>query len=237
VIDTHCHLLPAVDDGPRDLREAALLARALFADGVTAVACTPHYSRRFSVEPAEAERLRTELAQLLRGLALPLELTLAAEISSTYAAIKQPEELRARALGGRFLLVELEPATTRATLEALLAGAELAGLTPVLAHPERAASVQADPRLLERVAPQALVQVVAPSLLAGPASRTGRAAWRLLDQGGAHLLASDAHGAEARPPRLRAAAARVALRFGDAAAEALTTAAPRLLLEGRDPRD
>jgi protein-tyrosine phosphatase len=236
VIDTHCHLLPGVDDGPRDPREAALLARALAADGVTAVACTPHYSGRYSVEPAEAERLRAELAQLLHGLALPLELMLAAEVSATYAAIKPPEELQARALGGRFLLVELEPATTRATLDALLAGVELAGLTPVLAHPERAATVQADPRLLERVAPRALVQLVAPSLLAGPESRTGRAAWQILERGGAHLLASDAHGAEARRPRLGAAAARVALRFGEAAAEALTTTAPGLLLQGRDPR-
>ena len=41
MIDTHCHLVPGVDDGPADLVEALELARALVGDGVSAVVCTP----------------------------------------------------------------------------------------------------------------------------------------------------------------------------------------------------
>jgi protein-tyrosine phosphatase len=232
VIDTHCHLLPGVDDGPSDTSHATALARALVADGVETVLCTPHFSRRYTVEPAVAAELLASLAGTLAEFELPLRLVLAAETSPTFAAIKPAEELRPRAIAGRFLLVELEPGTTATALDTLLANVEAAGLTPVLAHPERCHAVQSEPDLLERLAPDAVVQLVAPSLLGPPGSRTARAAWDLLERGDADLLASDAHGARERAPRLQAAAALVASRYGAAAADALTRTTPARLLAG-----
>ena len=44
MIDTHCHLLPAVDDGTRDNAEALELARELVNAGVRHVVCTSHFS-------------------------------------------------------------------------------------------------------------------------------------------------------------------------------------------------
>ena len=40
--DLHCHLLPAIDDGPVDLDTALEMARLAVADGITTIACTPH---------------------------------------------------------------------------------------------------------------------------------------------------------------------------------------------------
>src|SRR5688572_19483998 len=40
--DLHCHLLPAIDDGPQDLEAALDMARSAVADGITTIACTPH---------------------------------------------------------------------------------------------------------------------------------------------------------------------------------------------------
>ena len=48
MIDTHCHLIPGVDDGPAEQTEALELAQVLIADGVSEVICTPHYSRLFT---------------------------------------------------------------------------------------------------------------------------------------------------------------------------------------------
>jgi protein-tyrosine phosphatase len=42
VIDLHCHLLPGLDDGARDAAQALEMARRAAADGITALACTPH---------------------------------------------------------------------------------------------------------------------------------------------------------------------------------------------------
>ena len=42
MIDLHCHMLPAIDDGARDLDTALRMAELAVADGITLTACTPH---------------------------------------------------------------------------------------------------------------------------------------------------------------------------------------------------
>jgi protein-tyrosine phosphatase len=78
-------------------------------------------------------------------------------------------------------------------------------LTPVLAHPERSATVQERPsRLGGLVAAGALVQVTAGSL-AGAFGRSSRNAARsLVASGLVHVLASDAHSPAAREAGLAA---------------------------------
>ena len=58
MIDTHCHLLPAIDDGPPSTRESLELARQLVDTGVRMVVCTPHFSRRFPTDHAETRDRR-----------------------------------------------------------------------------------------------------------------------------------------------------------------------------------
>ena len=99
MIDTHCHLLPGVDDGPRTDAEALRLARRLVADGVTTVVCTPHFSDQFPTPVLLArkrhERLRAELG--LVGIAL--ETHLAAELSVVRALNTPPSRLKVRSFG------------------------------------------------------------------------------------------------------------------------------------------
>jgi protein-tyrosine phosphatase len=40
--DIHCHILPGVDDGARDLDESLAMLAAARAVGVTSIVCTPH---------------------------------------------------------------------------------------------------------------------------------------------------------------------------------------------------
>ena len=54
MIDTHCHLLFGLDDGPRTLGESVELAWELVAGGVEAVLCTPHFTEMFPTSHDEA---------------------------------------------------------------------------------------------------------------------------------------------------------------------------------------
>src|SRR5215467_2788115 len=42
MIDLHCHILPGMDDGAGDWTVSIEMAKLHVADGVLAVACTPH---------------------------------------------------------------------------------------------------------------------------------------------------------------------------------------------------
>jgi protein-tyrosine phosphatase len=231
VIDTHCHLLHSLDDGPKTEEDSVELARQLALAGVRAVICTPHFSRRFRTELRPARARITQLERLLLEAPIALSLTLAAEVSPAFAVAEPMEELLPRTMGGRFLLVELEPDTPAAFLETAVE--RLAGerLSPVFAHPERCRSVREQPRLLEEArAAGAFVQIVAPSLTGRWGKDVGIAAWKLLDAGVVDLLGSDSHRPAETRTHLEVAAAEVEARYGPEVLAELTEREPLRLL-------
>lgn len=237
MIDTHCHLIAGVDDGPTSEAGSVELARRLVAGGVELVVCTPHYSRRFPTVHADAVERSRALRATLTAEGVPLDIAVAAEVSPTMAVTADPSELVTRSIGGRFSLVELVPATPAGFLPSLGARLEKAGLLPILAHPERCRAVQRRPAILDAArAEGALVQVVAPSLTGVWGEEVSATAWKLLNTGRADLLASDAHGRRS-PPALAAATDLVAERLGDKVAHRLTDGRPRLVVRGVHPAE
>lgn len=212
LIDLHSHILPGIDDGPRTLEGSLEIARVCVIDGVTTVAATPHVRDDYPTPPATMERLVEELRQALAEEGLPLDVRTGGEVSLAWLDRLTPEELRRFGLAGNpaYLLVEFPyygwPLILADWVERLLA----MGITPVIAHPERNGEVQADPkRLSPLVREGALVQVTAASL----DGRIGRASQetglRLVREGLAHLIASDAHHASIREAGMAPAAAAV----------------------------
>jgi protein-tyrosine phosphatase len=236
MIDTHCHLLPGLDDGPSDLAEARELAFQLVRQGVSEVVCTPHLSRRYPVEERQAKAALELLSGALEEEGTPLRLHLAAEVTPERVIHETPPGLELRAIAGRFLLVEIGQPTPLATLELMQRTLAGYGLRTVFGHPERCRAVQRQPDALRALRDDgALVQIVAPSLLGRWGPEAGATAWELLERGLVDLLASDAHGLVRRRPHLRAAAELVADRFGEDARTALTVGTPKRLLEPDQP--
>jgi len=234
VIDTHCHLLAGVDDGPRTDAEALRLARKLVAEGVTTVLCTPHFSDQFPTPVVVGQKRHERLRAELELVGIELETHLAAELSVPRALETEPERLETRAFGGgRDLLVELVRDTPRAAIHDLCARLGSIGLVAVLAHPERCAAVQGDAAVLDEAkAAGAVVQVVAPSLSGRWGNDVWTTAWRLVEDGTANLVASDAHRASATSPQLASVAALIESRCGVERRLELTELAPRRLLLG-----
>jgi protein-tyrosine phosphatase len=230
LIDTHCHLLWRVDDGPSSPMASVDLARVLLEQGVEAALCTPHYSSRFPTQPSSTRARFEELRRSLAAVDVPLRLELAAEVASKLALSVPFEELGARAIGS-FVVVELEVRAAAVAPVLVLERLGRAGLTPVIAHPERCRGVRADPGPLhEARRGGALVQVTASSLIGRWGEEVSRAGWALLDSGGVDLLASDAHTAGGSVLRLREVVERVGLRYGRAAVEDLTLRMPAKVL-------
>jgi len=231
VIDTHCHLLWRVDDGPRSPMDSIDLARVLVGQGIRASLCTPHYSTRFPTRADVARARFDELQRDLRELDVPLQTQLAAEVHFRLALSVPVEELHERSAGG-FVVVELDGEADAATVTGVLNRLRPAGLLPVLAHPERARALREDPGPLEEArAEGALVQVVASSLMRRRGRASADGAWALLDGGHADLLASDAHGAAGTAGRIRELLDVATQRYGAKAVDALTSENPARLLD------
>src|ERR1700754_2530022 len=68
-VDLHVHLLPGVDDGPRDLDATLELAGLEVADGIVTATATPHVA---SVDVAEIPERVEEVNAALRAAGIPL---------------------------------------------------------------------------------------------------------------------------------------------------------------------
>lgn len=231
MIDTHCHLLPALDDGPATVDASLALADVLWQQGVRTVVCTPHVSRRFPTRHVDAESAARALRARLRERGPALELLVAAEVADAVAVSATLAELQQWSIAGRYLLVEVLPTSPSAFFTTVRTRLAAAGIEPILAHPERSRAVQRDPSVLDEArARGALVQVVAPSLVGRWGDAIRATAWSLLESGRVDLVASDAHGTKRRRCHLERAAGLVAERLGGRAAAELTERRPRAVL-------
>lgn len=237
MIDTHCHLLPAVDDGPSSAAASVGLARRLHQEGVRIAVCTPHYSTRYPTSHRNCEAVVLQLREHLAELGIPLDLVLAAEISPKMMLAAPLEEILRRSIGGRYVLVELQPNTESAFLREALDRLDGHGVVPVLGHPERCRAVRRSPGVLDPARERgALVQVVAPSLAGAWGPETRRTAWRLVDDGIADIVASDAHGTR-DAANLGAIARLIHERHGDERRRRLLDDVPASVVFGSAPSD
>lgn len=201
MIDLHSHILPGIDDGARSVRESVEMARVAVAEGVRAIAATPHVRDDYPTGPDTMERLVGELREALRAAQVPLQVLPGGELAYDRLAALDADELRRFRLGGseRHLLVELPYVGWPLDLAHRLFGLRLAGFVPVIAHPERIDEVQRSPeRLRPLVEAGALVQLTAASVDGRGGRRASDASFELLRRELAHLVASDAHSPEVR---------------------------------------
>lgn len=233
MIDLHCHILPGIDDGAADLDVSLEMARMAVADGIVTVACTPH------VLPGVYENSGADIRARVRGLSAALENAgiplLVTSGADAHLDPYLPDGLRSGdipTLGGtRFFLLEPPHHVAPPRLEAFTFGILTAGFVPVLTHPERLSWVDDHYPLIQRLAEGGvLMQLTADSVTGRFGRRPQYWAERILDEGMADLLASDAHDTRERPPRLGEARDAVGKRCGEATAIRLVETNPLAIL-------
>jgi len=205
MIDLHSHILPGLDDGAGDDREALAMAGQSVKDGITTVVATPHVLDQGYRGARERIIARVELfTRMLREEGLPLTVLPGAEImvAPDLAAYFRSGDLPTLGLSGRYLLVELPFQEIPCCLERVLFELRIAGVTPVLAHPERYRFLSFD-TLRSYIDNGLLTQVNAGSLWGCFGEEARRTAEILVTHDMAHLIGTDAHRARgSRKPAL-----------------------------------
>jgi len=233
LLDIHCHILPGVDDGARDLEQSLAMARIAIAEGVTTIACTPHmtpgvYDNRGPDVIARVEALQRALDEA----GLPLRLVAGADVHvapDVAARLRSGEALTLN--GSRYVLVEPPHHVAPPRLEDVFFDVAAAGYQPVLTHPERLTWIERKFDVIERLFHAGVwMQVTAGSLEGKFGSQARYWAELMLDEGMVHVVASDAHDHKARTPRLQNAYDLLVRRMGRAEADNLLVHRPHAAL-------
>jgi protein-tyrosine phosphatase len=218
LIDIHFHCLPGIDDGPRDWQQAIALCRAAAEEGTDTIVATPHVLRDAWIndDAAIRDQLIFKLNAFLGGQPSVLA---GCEYFFSADAVELVERGRWSPLTllnrSRYLLLEFPPGELPVWTAAIFHELSILDVVPVIAHPERHRLFASRPQLLEELVGRgALVQLTAGSLLgdfgAGPLAACGE----FFRRGLVHLVASDAHSVDLRPPRLAAAREYVLRQWG-----------------------
>ena len=137
---------------------------------------------------------------------------------------------------GKFLLMEFPfqgiPYGTEEVLFQLISRK----IIPIISHPERNLEIgQSLRRYREMIRMGCLGQVTAMSLTDGFGPGVRQLAEKLLSKGLIHIIASDAHSTDGRPPVLSSGVRAVAKIVGEEEALKMVTEYPQAILEGRRP--
>jgi protein-tyrosine phosphatase len=207
LIDVHSHILPGLDDGAPDIDASLAIARAAAAEGVQTMVATPHVNFDY---PTPADKMHSAVGHVNVALAragIAVAVLPGAEIAVTKLEALSEEELGLLALaGGQTLLVESPYTTSVPFLEKLLDDLLARGYKVILAHPERSPLFRADVARLRRLIGDGIYSAVNIGSLAGRfGDRSQETALELMTSNLVHVLASDCHDVERRPPGFKAA--------------------------------
>lgn len=137
-VDIHSHILFGIDDGAKTLEDSNFLMESLKSFGFGKCIATPHTIEQVWNNTSEGIlNKKQELIQKSPVLTSELKLEAASEYMINEGFITLYENKQLLTLKGNYVLVEISYLSAPLGLYEILFQLQLAGYTPILAHPER----------------------------------------------------------------------------------------------------
>jgi protein-tyrosine phosphatase len=203
IVDIHNHILPGLDDGPKNWEETISLAKQAVETGINHVIATPHHKHVHREHFYENDHLNIveqvkKANKMLKEKKIPLTVYPGLEIH-LYEEILNELDTKLESFltlndNGKFLLIELPCHYYPSHTEEALKGIQKKGFIPIIAHPERNRVLRSNPeKIYSLVQEGALVQITAGSVTGQHGRRLKNFSLHLLDHELVHFVASDAH--------------------------------------------
>ncbi len=232
-VDSHNHALFGTDDGPRRQEEMFSMLDQAYAQGVRALCFTPHwnpavYGNNAGQALSAFEAARKYLSESKKEMVV----SLANELRYSRDADRYLRNGSCRRYGKtRYALVDFEFNAGRSSMLAGIRNLLNGGIRPVLAHIERYPALARDLDTVRALRTAGIrIQLNAGSVLGNFGFLCRRRSLRLLSEGLADIVASDAHGARKRPILLKQAFTVIRDKYGGTYAEQLFWSNPAELL-------
>lgn len=231
--DIHCHILPRVDDGARNMEQAMGMLHMAYDEGIRTVVLTPHFHGGHMESDAgtNADRLEKLRELVSKDKAISdMKLYLGNEIYYYDSMCEWLEEGRVTSMNGsKYVLVEFGFTWPVRNIENAIRNICNEGYKPIIAHVERYDELYNDIDMIEELIRMgAYIQINTESVNGFLTKSFIR---KLLKNEMVHFVATDAHSMGKRRPLMKDAAMYIEKKYGSHYAEKLFIENPRCVIE------
>lgn len=223
MVDLHCHLLPGIDDGSKNMEISLRLAREATENGITHALLTPHHMNgRYINHKQDVIKLTTKFQEKLKKHGIPLTVFPGQEVRINGQLIEALDEndILFADEGNRYLMLEFPDDDVPHYTNQMIFELQQRGIVPVIVHPERNTKIMAEPELLYQLLERGcLSQITASSYVGTFGKKVENFSKKLVANGQGYLFASDAHDLPGRRYEMRQAFDKLSQEFGQELAE------------------
>lgn len=229
MIDIHNHIVPAVDDGAKNLDVSLSMLREGLKQQIDGYVFTPHYNRG-KYENETVLKQYQLLKDLIIKEGLPITTAIGNELYLNEDNVSDMIGKKAYTLGdSQYVLVELPFTQFYPFHETLLYKLQLAGFKIVLAHIERYDYLVRHTNKLDDLLGRGILGQLSCKCILD--SRTQKLAFDWIEKGYVQVVASDAHNITSRPVNSLKAYNIIVRQYGATVAETLFTTNPQLIID------
>ena len=217
MIDIHTHILPGVDDGAKMEEDCLEMAKVAVEEGIHTIVATPHHKNgRYENEAASIRKQVDILQGLMNQENIPLTILAGQEVRINGDLLTDYEQGRILPINEtNYILIEFPSSQIPQYTKKMLYDLQVAGLTPIIVHPERNKEILERPeKLYHFVREGALTQITASSIIGKFGKQIQKVSQQFIEGNLVHFIASDAHNTTSRGFYLREAYQEIKDMFG-----------------------
>jgi putative capsular polysaccharide biosynthesis protein len=196
MIDMHCHIIPAIDDGSKSVTETFNMAIAAANMGYKGIFATPHYIEdRHETSCKDIENSVEVLNKMLKEKNIDLKIYVGNEIYICNNLLELLQENKVFTLGkSKYVLFELPFNGEVLNLKQIISELGHIGYIPILAHPERYEFIFNDyKKVIPLIEEGALIQINLASIVGYYGSKSQKCVEKLLKNNLVHFIGTDSH--------------------------------------------
>ncbi|KEI03777.1 exopolysaccharide biosynthesis protein [Clostridium botulinum] len=208
MIDMHCHILPGIDDGSKDVDMSIKMLKIAEEDGIDKIIATPHFYRgHFENEYQDVVKKVEELNKIAYENKINVKIFPGQEIYIGKYTLKYYKEGKIKGLNNsNYMLIEFAMMDYPKDALDIIYELKVQGVKPIIAHPERYMYVQDDLSILnDFIKEECYFQVNAGSINGVFGKKVQKTSMKFIKNNICDFIASDAHTTGRRSPKLKKA--------------------------------
>ncbi len=239
LIDIHCHILPAVDNGSVSMDQTKRMLNIAYEEGITYIIATPHYGAGcINTGNPELEDKLEKVRKAAKEIDPAFQIELGNELFYSREIVEHLRKGRALTLANtRYCLVKFPKDEEYPAMKAGLHSLLIQGYYPILSHMESYRCLYENYEGIANLINLGVyMQMNSRSLTGNPLDSRVRYARRLISNGMVHLIGTGSHSDCLKPPQMKKGLALIKKDYGEAVRKRLLENTQKLLLNQKMER-